>query len=312
MALSRHRDSVELHYGRDDFTDDRKALPSAAEGLTRALLRERAKDMASDYTNDFADRRGMVAPARKIDPATEPPARQRGIFDGLRASDLGLKPSAPEPKRPTEPARRDNRPAPVVDRLGDAVARYARARQASMEMMVSGAAEPDAQKTVRLAAARMVDQIQPGTARDLENALHAQPALIGEAAAGRTSAAVRAMQMETELRTNPEARADRFVQTWQQLRARREKLGGWQNFDAREDVDKRLNAMSKSLDKDPQMGSALAKRASQLGLGRQWSPEWSPRSIDGGMSGEVTDQMRARAVGLALGSVLGRDRGIGL
>ena len=300
VALSRHRDSVDLHYGRDDFADEGK--------LVRTLSRERAKDMASDYTNDFADRRGMVVPERKIDPATEPRARQRGIFDGLRASDLGLKPSAQEPKRLAE----QSRPAPVVDRLGDAVARYARARQASMEMMASGAAEPDAQKTVRLAAARMVEQIQPGTARDLENALHAQPSLIGEAAAGRTSAAVRAMQLETELRTNPEVRADRFVQTWQQLRARREKLGGWRHAEERDATDRRLSGMAKAIEKDPALGSALARRAGQLGLGRQWSPEWSARSLDGGMAGDVADRMRARAVGVALGNMLGRERGIGL
>src|SRR3546814_159885 len=44
VALSRHRDGVQLHYGRDDFADDRQ--------LTRTLGRERAKDMASDYGRD--------------------------------------------------------------------------------------------------------------------------------------------------------------------------------------------------------------------------------------------------------------------
>jgi Ti-type conjugative transfer relaxase TraA len=44
VALSRHRDGVELHYGRDDFADQGK--------LVRVLSRERAKDMASDYEVD--------------------------------------------------------------------------------------------------------------------------------------------------------------------------------------------------------------------------------------------------------------------
>src|SRR3546814_4138409 len=44
VALSRHRDGVQLHYGRDDFGDDRR--------LVRTLSRERAKDMASDYGRD--------------------------------------------------------------------------------------------------------------------------------------------------------------------------------------------------------------------------------------------------------------------
>ncbi|WP_232793138.1 Ti-type conjugative transfer relaxase TraA [Caulobacter hibisci] len=51
VALSRHRDSVHIHYGRDEFEDLGK--------LTRVLSRERAKDMASD----FAQRRDIHVPA---------------------------------------------------------------------------------------------------------------------------------------------------------------------------------------------------------------------------------------------------------
>src|SRR3546814_13566791 len=73
VALSRHREGVQLHYGRDDFADDRR--------LVRTLSRERAKDMASDYpmyrdrdaeAQSFADRSGLsgeirmpAAPERK-------------------------------------------------------------------------------------------------------------------------------------------------------------------------------------------------------------------------------------------------------
>src|SRR3546814_4271803 len=38
VALSRHRDGVQLHYGRDDFADKGR--------LVRTLSRERVKDMA--------------------------------------------------------------------------------------------------------------------------------------------------------------------------------------------------------------------------------------------------------------------------
>jgi Ti-type conjugative transfer relaxase TraA len=48
VALSRHREGVELHYGRDDFGDEGK--------LARVLSRERAKDMALDYVDP---RRGL-------------------------------------------------------------------------------------------------------------------------------------------------------------------------------------------------------------------------------------------------------------
>src|SRR3546814_10812518 len=58
VALSRHRDGVQLHYGRDDLGDDSR--------LVRTLSRERAQDMASDYGRDrdaeiraSADRTGL-------------------------------------------------------------------------------------------------------------------------------------------------------------------------------------------------------------------------------------------------------------
>lgn len=41
VALSRHRDAMALHYGRDDFADE--------AALRRTLARERPKDMALDY-----------------------------------------------------------------------------------------------------------------------------------------------------------------------------------------------------------------------------------------------------------------------
>src|ERR1700722_4935597 len=56
VALSRHRDGMELHYGRDDL--------AGQDRLTRTLSRDRAKDMASDYERanslqSYAERRGI-------------------------------------------------------------------------------------------------------------------------------------------------------------------------------------------------------------------------------------------------------------
>ncbi len=64
VGLSRHRDGVSLHYGRDDFADQGK--------LARVLSRDRAKDMAGDYpaptgedqARAFADRREIRWPER--------------------------------------------------------------------------------------------------------------------------------------------------------------------------------------------------------------------------------------------------------
>src|SRR5262249_56187740 len=56
VALSRHRDGLEVHYGRDDFANQ--------DRLVRTLSRDRAKDMASDYERadpiqSYAERRGI-------------------------------------------------------------------------------------------------------------------------------------------------------------------------------------------------------------------------------------------------------------
>lgn len=77
VALSRHRDGVDLHYGRDDFADP--------DRLAATLSRERSKDMASDYAKEpaiqvsrtFGERRG-------IGDLHDTPAPERTIFDGLR------------------------------------------------------------------------------------------------------------------------------------------------------------------------------------------------------------------------------------
>lgn len=109
VALSRHRDGAQLHYGRDDFADDRR--------LVRALSRERAKDMASDYPRDrdaeirvFADRRGLAgkirlpdAPERKGVELLGPRAgTMRQMGEDPRARDVGDGRSAGEAKAAAE------------------------------------------------------------------------------------------------------------------------------------------------------------------------------------------------------------------
>ncbi len=73
VALSRHRDSVELHYGQDDFKDRSK--------LVRALSRERGKDMASDY--------GREAPLPGATPSASAPASRPLLPDREGSNPLG-------------------------------------------------------------------------------------------------------------------------------------------------------------------------------------------------------------------------------
>ena len=74
VGLTRHRDGVQLHYGRDDFTDQSK--------LVRTLSRERSKDMASDYPLPDAAARGF-AERREFrfgEIARDVVAKARGLF----------------------------------------------------------------------------------------------------------------------------------------------------------------------------------------------------------------------------------------
>jgi Ti-type conjugative transfer relaxase TraA len=87
VALSRHRENVELYYGSDVFASQPQ--------LVRRLSRERLKDMTLDYAAAFAERHGI--PAR-----TREPSR----LDGLRL----------EPREPAlHEASRQKAPAATAD-----------------------------------------------------------------------------------------------------------------------------------------------------------------------------------------------------
>ena len=85
VALSRHRDGVDLHYGRDDFANP--------DRLIRTLSRDRAKDMASDYeradpVQGYAERRGITFRERVAEIVRRVvPEKVRNMFDGLRPAE---------------------------------------------------------------------------------------------------------------------------------------------------------------------------------------------------------------------------------
>jgi Ti-type conjugative transfer relaxase TraA len=324
VALSRHRLHVELHYGRDDFADHGR--------LVRTLSRERPKDMALDYRTSparFAELRSFdrsaildtLATEKLVDRshvAPEPAAPKRGMFDGLR---LGAGPAqSNEPKRDmfaglklevpsgkAEPAHPEHDTS-----LGGAVTRYARSIQDMQRMIAQDLPILEQQKAVQRDASRTLESLRPGATVDLHNAFRGDGDLVGEAAKGQTANTIRQMQLEMEVRNDPELRADRFVQAWQQLRARREELGDWRHDKARGAVEDTMKAAIKGLEKDPKLGAALVKRASQLGLGRQWSPEWSRASPGGGMSHDLTDKTRTSVIMQGLTETLGRGRNLGI
>ncbi|KQY29494.1 conjugal transfer protein TraA [Caulobacter sp. Root487D2Y] len=265
VALSRHRDSVQIHYGRDEFEDLSK--------LTRVLSRERAKDMASD----FAERRDIHVPASMR--PKEPPQRERGMFAGFR--------SAIPAHQPLAPARDDDQ---LAQRR--AIERHARAAGDVMRMNDRGLPVLAHQRRALEEAREAVGKIGPHAAKDLERAYVRDPTLAGETASGRTQRAIRVLQLEAEVRADPRLRADRFVERWQGLERQRSALHRTGDMTGAGQVKARMGAMAKSLERDPQVDSLLRARRPELGL-----PAEMGRSVGQGLS-DYLGIGRGRGLGL--------------
>ncbi len=282
VALSRHRESVSLHYGQDDFADAGK--------LARSLSRERTKDMALDYARDgqvdparvFADRRGISFRERVTEIVRKiVPEKARSIFAGFR----------PAPQQQHAIVVEQKPTAGPLD-IGRGVERYARA-VAEIERTTAKGLEPmPHQVAARDKAFARLNEIRPNAGTDISAAFSRQPELVGQAASGRTASAIRAMQLEAEIRTNPAMRADRFVENWQRLHRQRDQAFQTGNDSRAQAASASMGAMAKSLERDPQVDSLLRNRKIELGLRANGA---------GGIAHQLHE---------ALG--LGRGRGLGI
>jgi Ti-type conjugative transfer relaxase TraA len=312
VALSRHRDGMELHYGRDDFASE--------DRLRRTLSRERAKDMASDYERadpiqSYAERRGITFRERVSEIVRKVvPEKLRTMFDGLRPPAEAMpgpdgarspEPDAPERERSGTSAERRETEAPertvAVDPEAEArrvrtkaLVRHARAVDAIFEAQEMGdKASPEQVKELQKAR-QVFEEVRPYGSHDAEVAYKKDPDLAREAGSGRVNRAIRALQLETELRIDPGGRADRFVERWEELKQtsqRQYQAGKMSDYRATRSA---MGDMARSLERDPQLESILENRKRELGI-----------SFESG-----------RRLGLELafshGIDLGRGRGIGI
>ena len=259
VALSRHRDGVELHYGQDDFADQGK--------LVRTLSRERGKDMASDYVDRdtgeqlFAERRGITFRERVTEAVRKiVPDKVRSMFDGLRLN-------AATPERPPSPEpqveRQPESPAEARDRI---IARHARAVQAIFELQDRGAGATATQIAELNAARGDLNALRPHAAIDAENAYARDRSLVPEAASGNSRRAREQIAIEKDVRTDPTKRADRFVERWNKLSDRAERAYVAGDISTQKAMNGHMADMARSLERDPQMESILANRKQQLGI----------------------------------------------
>ncbi|MGJ5199648.1 Ti-type conjugative transfer relaxase TraA [Bradyrhizobium sp. HKCCYLRH1030] len=311
VALSRHRDEVDLHYGRDDFAD--------ADRLTRALSRDRAKDMASDYERadplqSYAERRGITFRDRVTEIVRKiMPEKLRDIFDGLRPSadvaglHIGQRPERATPERESSDPAADRRRAEVPARnvaqdleadarriRTRALVRHARAVDAIFAAREAGGTASREQVRELQEARRAFDEMRPFGSHDAEAAFRKNPELAREAAGGQVSRAVRALQLESEVRTDPSRRADRFVERWQKLDQTSRRLYQAGDLSGYKATRSAMGDMAKSLERDPQLESVLANRKRELGIAFE-----SGRRL-------------GHELAFAHGIDLGRGRGIGI
>ena len=285
VALSRHRDGMDLYYGRDDFADE--------NSLARTLSRDRAKDMASDYepAQSYAERRGITFRERVVEIVKQVPEKVRGMFDGLRLpADGGQEPERATPKRekaadPEEALRRARTRALV---------RHARAVGAIFEAQERGGRASPEQVTELQDARKAFEEVRPYGPHDAEATYKKDPELASEAATGQVNRTVRALQLETELRTDPHRRADRFVERWRELGQASQRQYQAGDMSGYKSTRSAMGDMAKSLERDPQLESILEGRKRDLGIG-----------IDSGRS-------LGRELAFSHGIDLGRGRGIGL
>jgi Ti-type conjugative transfer relaxase TraA len=308
VALSRHRDGVDLHYGRDDFADQSR--------LVRTLSRDRAKDMASDYeradpAQQFAERRGITFRERVAEIVRAGAEKARGMFDGLR---LSLKEVERE-RAPLERGADSQRgtgmfatfrpPTPSLDpaeaaktareRIRNlAIGRHAGAVFAIWSMEDKGLPVLPHQQIELEKARKALGSLSPHAAKDIEQAYSRDASLVREASGGRVQRAFQAMQLEAEIRINPEKRADRFVETWRKLDRQYRISYAQGDFDAVHRTRDSMGAMAKSLERDAQMESVLRQRRPELG-------------IDMDMGRKLSHDL-ASSVGIEMGRGLGMSR----
>ena len=282
VALSRHRDGLELHYGRDDF--------ASQDQLIRTLSRDRSKDMALDYAEadpakDFAARRGITFRERVIEVLRKVvPERLRdginGRMDGVRPGRDAAPGASAVPGPGGEEARRDVRPDAETPQRALADDQEAAVRKARTEALKRHARAMDAVFTARkrggtgtpdqlrhLSESRAAfEEVRPHGWRDAEAAYAKDPTLAIEAGSGQVNRTIRALQLETQLRTAPQRRAAQFVTRWQHLDQTRLSQYRAGKMTAYEATRTEMGEMAKSLQRDPQLESLLANRKAELGI----------------------------------------------
>ncbi len=298
VGMTRHRDSVTLYAGRDEFTD----VAALSSRLSRAGLKE--------TTLDYAQRRGLDVGAPRA-PGLEAaraaaPKQKRSMFDGLKLHTVRPSPDMMHTElqslRATPERKSVAKPEPAST-LEQAAERYARAWTDAARMRAQELPVLEYQKRELRDAGTALDSVRPNATRDLHNAMRYEPStframkqLAGPERAAELAGAIR---HEEKVRRNPALQAERLVTDWQRLEARHDKLrDNYLDRDARQKIEKQMEDIAGKLKRDPQLESLVRARAKDMGIDRGSTLR---RVIDApSMSQAMNEITRGRGRGLSL------------
>ncbi|GCA53781.1 mobilization protein A [Sinorhizobium sp. KGO-5] len=226
-----------------------------------------------------------AAPAQERPERAETP--RRSMFDGLKLNAASAAQEQPERGESVREAPAPDRQADRLRRPSDmerAIDRYARAYGAAERNHSEGLPVLETQKQELRQAGQQLDRARPGASALMVSALQHDPEtraamqeLSGRERVGQLSAG---MDRERAALADPNVRAERFVQRWQELQGERQELRGWQHDEARGKVEGQMRGMTKSLERDPQVESILRNRSQDLGIGHVRQSESLARNME--------------------------------
>ena len=201
---------------------------------------------------------------------------RRGMFDGLKlnAGRVAAQGQDAAPRRPAAEdslgaTGRDLSRARSLSPFEQAVDRHARALGEVDKFYRKGLPIPEAQSRELDAARQGLDQARPGTLAlcdppgRMTTVVRALSDLSGQE---RIDQIVAGLDRERAALADPNVRAERFVDRWQELQGERDKLG-WQEHAERERIEGEMRSLSSRLDGDPQLEAVLRDRGEALGIG---------------------------------------------
>lgn len=290
---------------RADLAGDRQQRPRPFAGL------KLGRGAAAEGPQQ--DRAGEDGPQIDQKPPQQAEKQRRGMFAGLKlnARSTPSQERSEASRMQRQPEREGSlRPAPAQDRLAErarrqspleaAVDRYSRAYQSIDQHRREGLPVLDMQRQEMRDAGQQLDQVRDGMEDLMRSTLQNDPAtaraMTELSGRERVAHVIDGMKRENAALQDPNVRAERFVERWQELQGQRRELRGWQHDDARAKVENQMSGLAKSLERDPQAESLVRNRRQELGIGQELRRE---QSIARALQDEMTRGHRlSRGIGM--------------